>query len=91
MLKILQQDSQRQELFEVIPKLATLDVTIDSIILQQISSAESTISGQDQENVSKIEFEKRIRSIQKEINALRGRELNKFFDRMTKVEQLRTK
>ncbi len=91
MLKNLQQDSQRQELFEAIPKLTSLDVTIDSILLPQISSAESSIGGEDQHNVSKVDFENTIRILSKEINTLRGRVLNKHFDRMTKEEQQRTK
>ena len=59
------------------------------MVLPQISSAESPVGGQD--NVGKLEFEQRISSLSKEINALRGRIVNIVIDGQTKVEQQRTK
>ena len=72
-----------------IPKLTSIDVTIDSIVLPAISLAESPIGGQ--EKVGKLEFEQRISSLSKEINALRGRVVNMLIERQKKVEQQRSK
>lgn len=64
-------------------------MTIDSIVLPSISLEESPVGGQD--NIGKLEFERRISSLSKEINALRGRIVNMLIERQTKGEQQRTK